>query len=85
MGRCMQNVEEKPWKNEELRKLEEALQRRKECHMEDVSRLYKAKNRSRVWGSSGLNKRNERKNRGVLGEGGAKWIVAATSMHYDHE
>ena len=39
----VQNAEEKPWMNEELRKLEEALQRLKECHMEDVSRLYKAK------------------------------------------
>ena len=39
----VQKVEEKLWKNEELRKLEEALPRLKECHLEKVSRLYKAK------------------------------------------
>ena len=39
----MQNVEEKLWKNEELRKLEEALPRLKECPLEIVSRLHKAK------------------------------------------
>ena len=32
-----------PWKNEELKKLEEALPRLKECGLEKVSRLYKAK------------------------------------------
>ena len=35
----VQNVEEKPWKSEELRKLEEAPPRLKECHLEKVSRL----------------------------------------------
>ena len=39
----VQNVEEKFWKNEELRNAEEALPRLKECHLEEVSRLYKAK------------------------------------------
>ena len=39
----VQDVEEKPWKNEELRSAEEALPRLKECHLEEVSRLYKAK------------------------------------------
>ena len=39
----MQNVEDKPWKNEELKKLEEVLSRLKECDVEHVSRLYKAK------------------------------------------
>ena len=39
----VQNVEGKPWTNEELRSAEEALPRLKECHLEDVSRLYKAK------------------------------------------
>ena len=32
-----------PWKNEELKKLEEALPNQKECEYEKVSRLYKAK------------------------------------------
>ena len=36
----VQNVEDKHWKNEEFRKLEEALPRLKECHnSEKVSRL----------------------------------------------
>ena len=38
-----QNVEEKPWNNGELRSAEEALPRLKECHLEEVSRLYKAR------------------------------------------
>ena len=37
-GEEVQNVEEKPWKNEELRSAEEALPRLKECHLEEVSR-----------------------------------------------
>ena len=37
------NVEDKPWKNEELRKLEEALPRLKECELDKVSRPYEAK------------------------------------------
>ena len=39
----VQNVEEKPWKNEELRRLEEELPWLKEYHLEDASRLYQAK------------------------------------------
>ena len=39
----VQNVKEKPWKNEDLRSAEEALPRVKECHLEEVSRLCKAK------------------------------------------
>ena len=39
----VQKVEEKLWKIEELRRLEEALPRLKECHLEKVSRLYNAK------------------------------------------
>ena len=39
----VQKVEDKPWKNEELQRLEEALPRLKESHLEEVSRLYKAK------------------------------------------
>ena len=37
-----QNMEDKPWKNEELKTLEEALSRLKECEKEKVSRVYKA-------------------------------------------
>ena len=44
-GEDVQNVEENLWKNEELRKLEEALPRLQECHLEKVSRLSKAKTR----------------------------------------
>ena len=39
----VQNLEDKPWRNEELRSAEEALPRQKECHLDEVSRLYKAK------------------------------------------
>ena len=38
-------MEEKPWKNEELRSAEEELPRLKECHLEEVSRVYEAKTR----------------------------------------
>ena len=41
----VQNMEDKHWKNEQLKKLEEALPRLKECELENVSRLYKAKTR----------------------------------------
>ena len=34
-------MEEMQWKNEELKKLEEGLPRLQECHLEEVSRLYK--------------------------------------------
>ena len=36
-------MEEKPWKDVELRSAGEALPRLKECHLEEVSRLYKGK------------------------------------------
>ena len=39
----VQNMEDKPWKHEELKKLEEALPRLKEGELEKVSRLCKAK------------------------------------------
>ena len=42
-GEGVQDVEEKPWTNEELKKLEEALPRLKECELEKASRLYNAK------------------------------------------
>ena len=40
---CVQNMEGKPWTNEELKELEEALTRLKECELEKASRLYKEK------------------------------------------
>ena len=42
-GENVQNVEDKFWKKEELRKFEEALPRLKEYEWKKVSRLYKAK------------------------------------------
>ena len=42
-GEDVQNVEDKHWKKEELKKLEEALPMLEECELEEVSRLYKAK------------------------------------------
>ena len=38
----VQNMEDRPWKHKELKKLEEALPRLRECELEKVSRLYKA-------------------------------------------
>ena len=37
----VQNMEDKPWKNGELKKLEEALPRPEECDLERASSLYK--------------------------------------------
>ena len=39
----VQNMQDKPWRNEELRRSEEALPRLKEGDLEEASRLYKAK------------------------------------------
>ena len=49
-----------------------------EGHLEKVSELYKAK-------TGGLDKRNKRRNRGVLGNGGAEWKwpqQACTTMFF---
>ena len=43
-----QNMDDKPWKNEELKKLEEALPSLKECDLEKASRLKKGQNRSGI-------------------------------------
>ena len=82
----MQNVEDKLWKKEELINLEEALPRLKECELEKSVEIVQSKNRSGMRRlppkrSPGFDKRNEGRNRGVLGEGGTKVKVAATSMH----
>ena len=73
-----QNVEEKPRKNEELRKWEDVLPRLKKVCIGKSVEIVQGKDRSRVsriplQGSPGFDKRNERRNRGVLGEGGAEW------------
>ena len=73
-------MDEKPWKNRELRSVEEALQKLKECHLEEVSRLYEAKTGAGCDGfhpevTLDLTKAREDK----------PWRsrVAATSMHDD--
>ena len=75
----VQNEEDTPWKNEELRKLEEALPRLKECDLEK-SRGYKAKTGAGCDGFHPkvplhLTKETKRRNCGVLGEGG-EWKMA---------
>ena len=77
-GESVPDLEDKPWKNEELKKLEEALS------VESV----RGKDRSGMrWlppkSSLGFDKRNKKINRGVLGQGGAEWEMAAASLHDD--
>ena len=62
----VQNVEDKPWKNEELKKLEEALPRLKECEFEKSVEMVQGKDRSGMRrlppeSSRRLDKRNEKK------------------------
>ena len=85
----VQNMEDKPRKMMKLKKLEEVLPRLKERDLEKVSRLYKDQTgvgcdgfhpNSSSWTQQ---KRNERRNRGVLGEGGTEWQMAAASLHND--
>ena len=47
-GENAQDVENKLWKNDGIRKLEGALPRLKECDLERASRVYKAKTGSRM-------------------------------------
>ena len=81
------NVEDKPWKNEELKKLEEALPKREECDLEKASGLYKA---IKEWDATGLSEnslgldtRNKKGHCRVPGDRGAERQMAATSMHED--
>ena len=67
----LQNLEDKLWKNEKLKKSEGALPRLKECGLEKVSKVYTAK--TRVGVPLVVTKGNERRNRGFLGEGRAEW------------
>ena len=79
----VQNVEDKPRENEELKRLEEALPRLKGCDLEQVSRLYKAKTGVGCDGFHpkvpGFDKRNKRRSGGILG-GGTKWKMGATKL-----
>ena len=59
-----------PREHEEMKKLEEALPRLKECELEKASRLHKAKtgvgcDGIHLHNSLGFDKRNEGRNRGV--------------------
>ena len=44
----VQNMQDKHWRNEELRRCEEALPRLKEGDLEKAPRMHKAKDRSRM-------------------------------------
>ena len=84
----IQNMQNKPWRNEELKEGEEALPRLKEGDLDKASRLYKAKTGVGCDGIPpkspfGFDKRNERRNCRVLREGGGEWQMAATSLHND--
>ena len=65
-------MKDKPWRSEKLRRWEEALPRLKEGDLEKPSQSF-----------FGHDKRNERINCGILGEGGAEWHMAATSADSD--
>ena len=84
----IQNTQNKPWRNEELKECEEVLPRLKEGDLEKASRLYKAKTGVRCDGFHPIvplecNTRDERNSCGILGEGGTEWQMAATSLHDD--
>ena len=82
-------MQNKPWRNEELRKGEEALPRLKECDLgKRHLRLYKAKTGVGCDGFHpkvplDLTKETRGRNRGVLGESGTEWQMVATSLHDD--
>ena len=84
----VQNVEDKPWANEELKKLEEALPRLKECDLEKSIWIVQSKNWSGMRrippeSSLGLDKRKKKGNCRVPGQGGTEWQMAATSLQDD--
>ena len=83
-------MEDKPWKNEELNKLQEALPRLKDFGLEKVSKLHKAKTGAGCDGFHSkvhLNVTKETRGEVVefffFGEGRAEWKMSATSMHDD--
>ena len=78
----------KPLRNEESKECDEALPVLKEGDLDKASRLYRALTGVGCDGfhpksSSGLDKRDERKSCGILGEGGTELQMAATSLHDD--
>ena len=84
----VQNTQDKPWRNDELRRWEEALARLNESELGKGIKKVQGKDRSGMrrlpsQSSFGLDKRNEWRNCGIYGESGAEWQVAATSMHND--
>ena len=83
----MQIMEDKRWKYEVLKRLEEALPRVKECELKKLSRLYKAKTGVVCDGFHpkvpGFDERNEGRSGGILGIGGTRREMAATCLHND--
>ena len=80
-------MQDKPWRNEELNECEEALPRLKEGNRKGVNVVQRQKTGVGCDGFHPkvpwLDKRNKRRNRGVCGESGAEWQMAATSLHDD--
>ena len=82
----MQSLQDEPWRNEELRVCEEALPRLKEGDLAKASRFFKAKTGVGCDGFHPevlLDDKNGRRTCGILGESGAEWQMAATSLHND--
>ena len=78
----------RPWKNEELKRLEEALLRLKRVRLGKSVKIVQGKDRSGMRrlppeSSNGLDTRNKRRNCGGSREGGAEWQMAATSLYDD--
>ena len=84
----IQNMQSKPWRNDELKECEEALPRLKEGDLDTASRLYKAKTGV---GCEGFHSKvpldlTQETRGGIvefLEESGAEWPVATTSLHND--
>ena len=83
----IQKIQDKSWRNEELKKCEKALPRLKEGDLEKALRFYKAKTGG---GCDGFHPkvpldmtRNDRKSCGILTKGGTERQMAATSLHDD--
>ena len=87
----VQDMKDKPWKHEELKKLEEALPRpKKSANWEKVSRLYNTETKinyhnfhPKAPSSLDLTKETRGQVVELLEKGGTKWNVAATSLYDD--
>ena len=79
----VQNMEDKPWENQVLKKEEEALPRLKEREQARKSvEIVQGENGSRMRRlphQSSLG--NKRRSGVILGKGGTKWKMAAASLH----